>query len=159
IASITVGALFAYLSYQKPWKRILFVVLSVIVPIIANGMRAYMIVMIAHLSDMKLALGIDHLIYGWLFFGIVMLLLFWIGSFWRDPEPADSPQSTTRSAGPGWASRGAIAGATLAAVVLAGAWPLYAAHLDRSAENLAAPRLLTPVPTQGWSIESTAATD
>src|SRR4029079_4205078 len=88
IASITVGALFAYLSYQKPWKRILFVVLSVIVPIIANGMRAYMIVMIAHLSDMKLALGIDHLIYGWLFFGIVMLLLFWSGSFGRPPEPA-----------------------------------------------------------------------
>ena len=46
-----------------------------------------MIVMIAHLSDMKLALGVDHLIYGWVFFGIVMLLLFWIGSYWRDPEP------------------------------------------------------------------------
>ena len=112
IASITVGALFAYLSYQKLWKRLLFVALSVIVPIIANGMRAYMIVMIAHLSDMKLALGIDHLIYGWLFFGLVMLLLFWIGSFWRDPEPAISAQSATLSPGPGWAP-GAIAGAVL----------------------------------------------
>jgi exosortase len=89
------------LSYQKTWKRILFVVLSVIVPIIANGMRAYMIVMIAHLSDMKLALGIDHLIYGWLFFGLVMLLLFWIGSFWRDPEPGNSAQSATLSPGRG----------------------------------------------------------
>ena len=84
IASITVGALFAYLSYQKLWKRLLFVALSVVVPIIANGLRAYMIVMIAHLSDMKLALGVDHLIYGWLFFGLVMFLLFWVGSFWRD---------------------------------------------------------------------------
>jgi len=159
IASITVGALFAYLSYQKPWKRILFVVLSVIVPIIANGMRAYMIVMIAHLSDMKLALGIDHLIYGWLFFGIVMLLLFWIGSFWRDPEPAIAAPSAALSPGPGWAPRGAIAGAAVAAVVLAGAWPLYAAHLDRSAESVAAPRLTAPVPVRGWSIEPTAATD
>src|SRR6185295_5239153 len=79
IASITVGTLFAYLTYRSWRKRLLFVALSVIVPIIANGMRAYMIVMIAHLSDMRLALGIDHLIYGWLFFGIVMLLLFWIG--------------------------------------------------------------------------------
>ena len=57
----------------------LFVALSVIVPIVANGLRAYMIVMIAHLSDMKLALGVDHLIYGWVFFGLVMLLLFWVG--------------------------------------------------------------------------------
>ena len=57
IASITVGVLFAYLSYQKLWKRLLFVALSIVVPIIANGCRAYMIVMIAHLSDKKLAHG------------------------------------------------------------------------------------------------------
>ena len=93
------------MSYQKLWKRLLFVALSVIVPIIANGMRAYMIVMIAHLSDMKLALGIDHLIYGWLFFGLVMLLLFWIGSFWRDPNPA-IPREAPRSPGPVRAPRG-----------------------------------------------------
>jgi len=57
----------------------------VIVPIVANGFRGYMIVMIGHLSDMQLATGIDHLVYGWLFFGIVMLLVFYIGSFWQDP--------------------------------------------------------------------------
>jgi len=39
------------------------------VPIIANWLRAYMIVMIGHLSGNKLAVGVDHLIYGWLFFG------------------------------------------------------------------------------------------
>ncbi len=87
IASITVGTLYAYLTYQSSGKRVLFIAASVIVPIVANGLRAYMIVMIAHLSDMKLALGVDHLIYGWVFFGIVMLLLFWVGSYWRDPEP------------------------------------------------------------------------
>ena len=74
----------------------LFVALSVIVPIIANGMRAYMIVMIAHLSDMKLALGVDHLIYGWVFFGIVMLLLFWIGSFWREIPAPTVPRGRCR---------------------------------------------------------------
>lgn len=159
IASITVGTLFAYLSYQKLGKRLLFVALSVLVPIIANGMRAYMIVMIAHLSDMKLALGIDHLIYGWLFFGLVMLLLFWIGSFWRDPEPDTSTEGAVLSPKRMPAPRGAIAGAAVAAVVLAGAWPLYAAHLDRSSASVAAPRLSPPVPAQGWSIESASATD
>ncbi len=98
IASITVGALYAYLSYRKLWKRVLFVALSVIVPIIANGLRAYMIVMIAHLSDMKLALGVDHLIYGWVFFGVVMLLLFWVGSYWRDDAEPDVAPLTPRCA-------------------------------------------------------------
>jgi hypothetical protein len=56
----------------------------VVVPIIANGLRAYMIVMIGHLSGMELATGVDHLIYGWLFFGLVMFIMFWIGSYWRE---------------------------------------------------------------------------
>jgi EpsI family protein len=48
--------------------------------------------MIGHLSNMKLATGVDHLVYGWLFFGIVMLLLFYIGSFWQDQLPAASAE-------------------------------------------------------------------
>ena len=161
IASITVGALYAYVSYRKLWKRLLFVVLSVIVPIIANGLRAYMIVMIAHLSDMKLALGIDHLIYGWLFFGLVMVLLFWAGSFWRDDAeagavPDDAEVSSRRAGAPhgGW-----IAGSAVAAVLLAGAWPLYAAHLDRPAGESAGLRLEAPQPVHGWSLEDKAVTN
>jgi exosortase A len=89
VSSVTLGCLFAYLSYRSAWRRGLFVLASVLVPLAANGVRAYMIVMMGHLSGMTLAVGVDHLIYGWIFFGIVMLLLFWIGSFWReDLDPA-----------------------------------------------------------------------
>ena len=98
IASATLGVLYAYLTYRSWKRRLLFSIAAVIVPIFANSGRAYMIVMIAHLSDMKLALGVDHYIYGWVFFGFVMLLLFWIGSFWREddqPEPAASFTSWT----------------------------------------------------------------
>ncbi len=161
IASVTVGTLYAYMSYRKLRKRLLFIAASVIVPIFANGLRAYMIVMIAHLSDMKLALGVDHLIYGWVFFGLVMLLLFWAGSFWRDNDDASvvpnvAPASPGRVPPPhgGW-----VAGSALAAVVLAGAWPLYAAHLDRSAGESAGLRLEVPPPVQGWSLEDKAVTD
>src|SRR5690606_22417596 len=101
IASITLGALYAYLTYRSWKRRLLFVIAAMIVPVFANGGRAYMIVMIAHLSDMKLALGVDHYIYGWVFFGLVMLLLFWIGSFWReDEQPAPGrPEPGTAAAG------------------------------------------------------------
>ncbi len=85
IASVALGFLYAYLTYRSVWRRLAFIALSVVMPIVANGVRAYGIVMIAHLSDMKYATGVDHLIYGWLFFGLVVLLMFWIGSFWREP--------------------------------------------------------------------------
>jgi exosortase A len=86
ISSFTLGCLYAYLTYRSWKRRLLFALAALIVPVFANGGRAFMIVMIGHLSDMKLAHGIDHYIYGWVFFGIVMLLLFWIGSWWREDD-------------------------------------------------------------------------
>ena len=90
IASFTLGTLYAYLTYRSLARRLVFIALSLIVPIVANGIRAYLIVMTGHLSDMQLAVGVDHLIYGWVFFGFVMLLLFWIGSFWREDDKANA---------------------------------------------------------------------
>lgn len=100
IASASLGCVYAYITFSSYWKRALFMLLSVIVPILANGVRAYLIVMIGHFSDMTLAVGIDHIIYGALFFGLVMLLLFYLGSFWKDPpayqasDLSTSPQKT-----------------------------------------------------------------
>jgi exosortase A len=129
IASITLGALYAYLTYRSWNRRLLFVVAAIIVPIFANGGRAYMIVMIAHLSDMKLALGVDHYIYGWAFFGLVMMLLFWVGSFWReDDQPA--PRQPERSAVPAGGNRARpLLPAAMAALAVAGLWPAYASWL------------------------------
>jgi exosortase A len=89
IASMVLGCLYAYLNYRS-WKlRLAFIALSILVPIVANWVRAYLIVMVGHLSSMKVAAGADHLVYGWAFFGIVMALLFWIGGRWNDPVPAE----------------------------------------------------------------------
>ena len=86
IASLTVGTLFAYLNYQSGKRRMLFVIVSILVPVIANWMRAYLIVMLGHFSGNKLAAGVDHLIYGWLFFGMVIMVMFIIGARWAEPE-------------------------------------------------------------------------
>jgi len=93
IASVTLGLLYSYLSYTSYVKRSMFIIVSIIVPIIANGLRAFLIVMIGHFSGMTLAVGVDHLVYGWLFFGIVIGLMFFIGSFWRDAEEEKSSET------------------------------------------------------------------
>lgn len=93
IASVALGCLYAYITYRSYWRRALFIGLAIIIPIVANWVRAYGIVMIGHLSDNKLATGVDHIIYGWVFFGLVMLLLFWVGSFWHEEATAQSDKS------------------------------------------------------------------
>ena len=60
-------------------------------PIIANGFRAYGIILIGYWSDGKLAAGIDHLIYGWVFFSIVMIVLLMIGNSFADRRLGDFP--------------------------------------------------------------------
>jgi len=84
IASLALGTLYAYLVYTTLWRRLIFVAISAVVPVVANGIRAYGVVMLAHLSDYKLAVGVDHLIYGWLFFGVVIMAMFWVGSLFRE---------------------------------------------------------------------------
>jgi exosortase A len=86
IASLALGTLYAYLTYHSYFRRAVFILLSILIPIVANALRAYGIVMLAHLSDYKLAVGVDHIIYGWLFFGLVILLMFWVGRLFKDDD-------------------------------------------------------------------------
>lgn len=85
ISSIALGTLFAYLQFHKTWKRIAFVGFSFVFPIIANGIRAYGIIMIGHLTDMEHATGADHLVYGWVFFSLVMVVIFLTANVFADP--------------------------------------------------------------------------
>lgn len=86
IASTMVGVLFAYLNYRSLLRRVLFIIAALLLPLLANWLRAYLIVLLGHVSGNRLATGVDHLIYGWLFFGIVILALFWVGSLWREED-------------------------------------------------------------------------
>jgi exosortase A len=151
IASLMVGCLYAYLSYRSPVRRGLFIVASIVVPIIANWLRAYMIVMLGHLSGNRIAVGVDHLIYGWVFFGIVMALLFWVGSRWReddlpvratDAAPPPPPQTASPPARP-WPM-------LLGVVALTAIWPALEAYQDRGASpaNFELPRISA---NNGWT--------
>ncbi|MGZ8317781.1 MAG: exosortase A [Telluria sp.] len=144
ISSVTLGSLYAYLTYHSAGRRALFVALSVVVPIIANGLRAYMSVMIGHTSGMTLAVGVDHLIYGWVFFGLVMFLMFWIGSFWRQDAAPQSPTAAVAAAPQGGASRAALLRIVLAACAIAALWPAFGVLLDRAAYNPEPVRLEAP---------------
>ena len=91
MASFMVGSLFAYLNYQSYRRRVIFIACSIVVPILANWIRAYLIVMIGHLSSNRLATGVDHIVYGWVFFGIVIMALFFVGARWAEPDPLVQP--------------------------------------------------------------------
>lgn len=146
IASVTVGTLFAYLNYVSLKRRLIFIGLSIIVPVIANWLRAYMIVMLGHLSSNKLAAGVDHLIYGWLFFGLVIMMMFFIGSRWSEAEPEAPPaipQTPTKSSLNAWLASAGIA-------LIAALGPLAFVAIDH-ADQAPPPKLAHFSPSGSWS--------
>ena len=154
IASVALGFLYAYLSYRSIGRRLAFIALSMAMPIVANGIRAYGIVMIAHLSEMKYATGVDHLIYGWLFFGLVVLLMFWIGSFWREPIetrsiPAPLPLEPLLARVSGRSIRH-YAVWMLAVVLVAAIGPLQAYWVNHAEPDGAAVALPAPFAVAPW---------
>lgn len=149
ISSITLGCLYAYLTYTTWPRRLMFVAVSIIVPVVANGLRAFMIVMIGHYSGMTLAVGVDHLIYGWLFFGLVMLLMFWVGGFWRQddlPASASASASGVKAAAGHGASAASATAMAAAVLALAAAWPALALWSDKANFNPATPQLALALP-------------
>ena len=127
IASIVFGCFFAVVMYQSVIRRVLFITLSLIVPIAANGMRALGIIVLAHLEGSAAAVEADHVLYGWFFFTLVIIILIAIGMTFAQKIDRRIPIRST-----GWSKPAAwrFSIAIPAALLLAVAGPAYAARLN-----------------------------
>lgn len=134
MASFMVGTLFAYLNYVSLKRRLLFCAVSLLVPLVANWLRAYMIVMLGHLSGNTIAVGVDHLVYGWLFFGVVIGAMFFIGARWAE-HPADVSLPAGGAAGGGSLSSPRLLAVAAAAGLIAAAPHGVSAHFERQARD------------------------
>lgn len=75
IAMIALGTLAAHVCFASWWRRLLFMSAAVVLPILANGVRAWGTIYIAQSQGIAFAAGFDHIFYGWVFFALVMGLL------------------------------------------------------------------------------------
>ena len=129
IAAVAFGVFYALLNYRSPGRRLLFVAASVVVPVLANGVRALGIVVLGAILGSANAAAADHVIYGWVFFSLVMLLLVAGGMPFRedppDPAPSGQPGAASAEIRPAWAAA--------AVVLLLAAGPAAAMLLARQA--------------------------
>jgi exosortase A len=115
IAAIAFGALYAFEMFRSPGRRIIVMILAVTVPIIANGFRAFGLVMLGHWWGSAAAVEADHVLYGFVFFSIVIVLLILAGLPFREdtrsltmPEPSPPPSGRV----PAWAAAAAVLAVT-----------------------------------------------
>jgi len=88
IAMVAFGVLCAHVCFRSWPRRAAFMAISIIVPILANGVRAWGTIAVAQVKGAAYAGGFDHIVYGWIFFAVVIALV--IGAGWpffdRRPE-------------------------------------------------------------------------
>jgi len=81
IAMIAYGALVANVCFRSWQRRAAFMAVSVVMPVLANGVRAWGTIFIAHYRGIEFAASFDHVFYGWVFFAVVMAVVMAMG--WR----------------------------------------------------------------------------
>ena len=156
IASSVFGCFFAVVMYRSFLRRTLFIMMSVAVPIVANGLRALGIIVLAHLEGNAAAVEADHVLYGWLFFTLVILILIGIGMAFVQKPGRDLPIRSIPIRKPApWR----FAVAVPAAVVLALAGPAYAHRLDNLFPAMPLPQADSPHVAPSWRASSGALPD
>jgi exosortase A len=151
VAMAALAALAANLCFRSWPRRLAFVAFALAVSVLANGVRAFGTIYIAYKTDNEVAVGIDHLIYGWVFFAVVIALIVAVawrffdrspGARWFDPADLQAPG--TEPGRPAGAAQMAAIAVALAAVA-----PLWSSAVA-AAGTRAVP--MDPLPqVAGWT--------
>ena len=96
VAMAALSVLAAHLLFKSWQRRAAFLVFAMVVPVLANGVRAYGTIWMAEQWGTEFAVGADHLIYGWIFFGLVIAIVGWAASPWFDRNPEEVPVDAAR---------------------------------------------------------------
>ncbi len=83
LPGLALGYAFVTLVYRQPTRRLAFLVVCAAVLMVANGVRAYGIILGDHLG---FAVGTDHRVFSYTIYGMTVFSLFWFGLKWKEPE-------------------------------------------------------------------------
>ena len=151
IAMFAFGILVAATCFQSWRRRVGFMVVALVMPVLANGVRAWGTIYAADIWGIERATGLDHIVYGWLFFGCVMAGVLALGWRWFDRAP-DAPVFDSRrlQAPPRFVAPLAFAAAlTIATAAL---FPAWSGAIAGRATVL--PQTTDLPPIAGWSVAS-----
>jgi len=152
VAMIAYGALVANLCFRSWPRRLLFMAAAVVIPVLANGVRAWATIYVASRTSTDFAVGFDHVLYGWIFFGIIIAAVMavgWrffdrrVGDPWFDPAKLEATP-----AGSATDRRASVVAAT-GAIVLALLPVAWSEALAAAGASPVPARIAMPAPP-GW---------
>jgi EpsI family protein len=152
VAMVALGALVANVCFRSWRRRGLFLLACVAVPILANGVRAWGTIYVAEGTSVEFASGMDHVVYGGVFFALVIAAIMavaWrffdrrIGEPWFDPRALQAPGAAPDTEQRIWRAAG------LAAMIAAAPLLWSSAIVAAGRQEVPAQLLLPQMP--GWT--------
>jgi exosortase A len=116
LPGLALGYAFATLIYRQPARRLVFLALCAVVLMVANGIRAYGVIVGDHFG---IAEGTDHRVFSYAIYGLTMPLLLWLGLKWQENMTVTSFQHRTIDVRGGLDARKSVLMAIAAVAVLA----------------------------------------
>jgi EpsI family protein len=142
------GTLVCNVCFRSWSRRAIFLTSALLICVLANGVRAFATIYVGYLYDVNAASGFDHVVFGWVFFALVMAIV--MASAWPffdrgpnelsfDPRAIQGEVGKPVSPHPIWA-------AALGIILLAPIWSSVAA--GRSVDLAS----VSPPTVQGWQL-------
>jgi len=138
LVALSLGTLYAYLSFADLWRRVLFIALTIVwAGLLLNVIRVAAVVYVGHVTAMQHPWVHDHGDMGWVLFGLGLLPLFLAGALMHRLRPAQWPvlrlgPSIGRDSSQFQGRRGLMAAGLAAALLIVSA-PLGAHALEARA--------------------------
>lgn len=89
IAMTAYGVLVCNVCFRSWIRRAIFLSAALILCVLANAVRAFGTIYVAQVRGIEAAVGIDHVVYGWIFFAAVMALMMAAAWPFFDRRPGD----------------------------------------------------------------------
>lgn len=108
LTALALSLLYGKLNYRSAAARLRCVAIALGAAVVSNIVRIYLIIVLTQLTHRKLDIAEDHLLYGWGFFGVIMLAMMWWGGRFAD---ADIPLHAVPRSSPAPVRAAAVAAA------------------------------------------------
>lgn len=151
LAALVLSVLQAALGLRSVARRVLLVAIGAAIGIVDNWIRVFVLIAIAHYSDMRSTLVHDHIGFGWALFAVSLVPFFLIARALERGEPVAVAAADSAAPQPSNGGGAALAAAFVALVAFGLA--TYAGRLER--ETVSAVQQFAPPPgaletTRGW---------
>jgi exosortase A len=84
IATLALTTLYSHFLFRSAAKAVLFVGACALVSVLANTVRATIVVLLLHYTDLDISAGRDHAFVGWIVYGLMIVAIVYFGLVFQD---------------------------------------------------------------------------